>query len=248
MKFREMINKKIISLQKMIELPGAYSAWRKGFYVNMYSLMYPIYKMEISPKVILDIGANNGMFTKTANYLFPKAKIYSFEPLPECFKSLKTITDTHPNIRVFHCALGDTNGETTINKSQYNCSSSILMMSDLHKMVFPYSANSSKETVSIRRLDDIMADEQLLDPVLVKIDVQGYERNVVVGGRTILERAQYLICEISFKELYKGQPLFDDIYEDLSSLGFKFSGQLGELKNPFSQEVLQIDGLFIREQ
>jgi FkbM family methyltransferase len=68
-----------------------------------------------------------------------------------------------------------------------------------------------------RRLDDI-AEISELD--LLKIDVQGSELSIFKNGRTRLATAMAVHTEISFVALYKDQPVFGDVSQELRSLGF----------------------------
>jgi hypothetical protein len=80
----------------------------------------------------------------------------------------------------------------------------------------------------------------------VKIDVQGYEDRVIAGGDAVISRSKAMIVEVSFQELYEGQPLFDDIYQRLKQKGFAYMGNLYQLLNPADAAVLQADALFVR--
>lgn len=76
------------------------------------------------PGTILDIGANEGQFATLIREILPNSKIYSFEPLPDCYKQLKTNSqEMHPH-EVFPFALGNQNGNATINLNEFSPSSS----------------------------------------------------------------------------------------------------------------------------
>jgi len=188
------------------------------------------------------------MFSKCAHYVFPHASIYAFEPLKHCYEELCELKKTITNIQCYNVALGADEQEGMIHRSSYDYSSSLLEMGDLHKEAFPYSAGARLEKVQVRTLDGILDDKALQKPVLMKIDVQGYEKQVLEGARRTLGQTDYVICEMSIRPLYKGQALFDDVYRHLVDAGFRFSGQVGELRHPKTSEVLQIDGLFVREE
>ena len=57
-------------------------------------------------KTVLDIGANTGQFATMINAILPEARIYSFEPLQQCFTSLLHNTKEIENIKCFRFALG----------------------------------------------------------------------------------------------------------------------------------------------
>ena len=82
--------------------------------------------------------------------------------------------------------------------------------------------------------------------LLVKIDVQGFEKQVIEGGKNVLSKARIIILEVSYEPLYLGQPTFKEIYDELYSLGFEFHGNIEYLRNPKDLSILQSDALFIR--
>ena len=198
-------------------------------------------------KTVIDVGAHIGESALQFHELFPNAKIYSFEPLHDCFMRLNDNMKNVPNFRSFNLALGDKEGRLQIHRSEFSPSSSPLKMAKLHKEAFPFSSGEISETVDVNTLDNIAQELDLEDNILLKIDVQGYEKSVIVGSQSILGRVKVIIIETSFHELYEGQPLFSDIYELLCEQGFVYSGSWEELKSPLDGAPLQQDSIFIRK-
>ena len=64
--------------------------------------------------VVVDAGANVGIFSIFAATEHPDATIYSFEPTRSIFEKLKENTKAYPQIKCFNIALGDVNGMATI--------------------------------------------------------------------------------------------------------------------------------------
>jgi len=195
-------------------------------------------------KSIIDIGANIGQFAKKAKWLFPDAKLYSFEPIPFVYEELKNNFKDDCNFRAFNCALGDEEGETSFYLNGFSDSSSMLKMTDVHKDNFPITFNEQSINVEIKKLDNVMSVNQIEKPYLVKLDVQGYEEKVIRGGENIISNADFIITEDSFAELYEKQPLFNDIYNLLKSLGFQYVGNFEQLYSETSGEILQADAMF----
>jgi len=198
-------------------------------------------------KTIIDVGAHAGESALQFHQIFPNVKIYSFEPLHDCFVKLNATMKNVPNFKAFNLALGDAKGRLEMHRSKFSDSSSLLKMGELHKEAFPYSSGESLETVEVDALDNIAQELDLEDNILLKVDVQGYEHKVIMGSRNILNRIKLIIIETSFHELYEGQPLFHDIYELLFKQGFVYAGSWGELKSPLDGVPLQQDSIFIRK-
>ena len=195
-------------------------------------------------RTIIDIGANIGQFATMINYACPKAQLYCFEPIRDCFDTLEATVAGIPKAKAFHMALGSEEGQIEMNHSAFSPSSSILTMADLHKREWPKSAQSSPEEVRLAKLDDVLAGEVLTRDVLIKVDVQGYEDHVIRGGRLIMAEAAVVVLETSFCELYHGQPLFDDIYRVMSELGFVYCGNVEQHARACDGRVLQADAIF----
>jgi FkbM family methyltransferase len=200
------------------------------------------YITSLNIRTVIDIGAHSGEFARMIKQVLPDAAVYSFEPLKDEFRLLAQ----NPACTAFNCALGDRNGSIEIHRSAYSQSSSILPMATLHKEAFPDSANHTAETVEIKRLDDALIGFSLQPEILIKIDVQGYEDKVIAGGEQLIDKTKAIIVEVSFRELYEGQPLFDRVFELLSRKHFQYMGNLYQLLNPLDGAPLQADALFVR--
>lgn len=199
-------------------------------------------------KTIFDVGANTGQFAHFITRIFPEAKIYSFEPLRECYEELVQSFDGNPNFQGFNLALSDEIGETKIYRNQYSPSSSLLPMGKLHKDTFPYTRRETVELIKVSRLDSIATDLEVNEPILIKIDVQGFENKVISGGINLISRAKLLVVEMSIEPLYDNQPLFNDIYQMLLNLGFWYCGNYDQLHHPDDGRILQVDSIFMKRE
>ena len=199
---------------------------------------------------ILDIGANVGQAAINFCTLFPKATVHSFEPIPDCFTQLTKVATAFPRLSIYNFALGDETGQIDFHQNAYSPASSILTMSDEHTKSYPKTTDSTTISVPIRRLDDVAAELNLSDHsrILVKIDVQGYEKNVIAGGTTVIKQARIVVVETSIVSLYEGDSSFRDLYQLLSTYGFDYHGSLEQLIDPKTGAVLQQDAIFVKNQ
>lgn len=206
-----------------------------------------LWLINLNIQNVIDIGANTGQFAAKILDILPDIDLYCFEPIVTCFKELQQNLGSNKKIRFFNIALGNENGEMTLHLNDYSPSSSLLVMNNLHKKAFTFTEKSIDEKIYIRKLDDLKAEIVLAKPLLIKIDVQGFEKEVIKGGLETIKQADIIIIETSFEELYKGQPLFDEIYTTLRDLGFVFKGNFEQLTNPMDGKILQADSIFIKE-
>src|SRR5882724_7629055 len=198
-------------------------------------------------KSIIDIGANQGQFSDKMRILFPRATIYAFEPLPGVFEKLKTNFAADKLFKSFNLGLGDSEGELEFWENEYSPSSSFLNMAELHKNNFEEAVESRKVTVLVDTLDHIFVAENFAQPLLIKLDVQGFEDKVIRGGINTLQKASVIICELSFVQLYKGQSLFAELFEEFRRMGFDYAGSMEQLRSPESNQILQADGILIKQ-
>lgn len=202
---------------------------------------------QFGVETILDIGANVGKFALMMNKILGNKTIYCFEPLKDCFEHLVNNTKHIDNIQCFNIGLGSNNKTVTIYHNEFSPSSSLLEMSTLHKQAFPYTKNSVEEEVKIVSLDEMQSELELNKKILLKIDVQGYELEVLKGADELIRQVDLVIVETSYVELYKDQPLYDDIYQYFLTRKFQYMGNFGQFSNPSTGEILQGDAIFFKK-
>ena len=240
------IGKKIARLAEALENPKLFSLRWRGISIDAFLKLNQPWLTEAGINTIFDIGANVGQFAKLIHEVLPKAMIYSFEPLEDCYEELKKRMQKVDNFEAFNVALSNTNGEMEFHRNEHTPSSSILPMADLHRENYPFTAKEYLTKVRSARLDDIARDLKIEDNLLIKIDVQGFEDKVIAGGRNIIRRATILILETSFQPLYIGQPLFEDIYDSLKQ-GFRYMGALNQNRSPIDGSMLDEDSIFVKK-
>ncbi|MBC7653965.1 MAG: FkbM family methyltransferase [Oligoflexus sp.] len=195
-------------------------------------------------KYVLDIGANTGQYANLVHEILPNAKIISFEPIKGCFDDLVKNTK-NINVKAVNCALGDVNEQQEINISAHTPSSSLLKMADLHTEVFVGTDYVKKETITVKRLDNVFPELGIEGKFMVKVDVQGFEDRVIKGGLETLKKADCVLIETSFEELYKDQLLFDGIYQLLTGIGYVFEGNYTQTFNKEDGRILYAESFFV---
>jgi len=196
---------------------------------------------------VLDVGAHTGEFAQRIRAILPNAELICFEPLQEPFSKLTQRFAGQPGFRAVRCALGEKAGQCEIHHNEYAPSSSLLPMADLHKQSFNFAVKGEAEVIEVRRLSDVARELNLRDPLLLKLDVQGFEDKVIAGGEDVVAGTKIIIIEVSFQRLYEGGPLFDDIYRMLKERGFIYHGNFDQLLSPKDGRALQADAIFCRQ-
>ncbi|MEM5775624.1 MAG: FkbM family methyltransferase, partial [Anaerolineaceae bacterium] len=181
---------------------------------------------------ILDVGAFIGTYAFAMKHILPEAQVYSFEPLPASFAALIATMKPFPKWQGFNTAIGDSTGSLAFWENEFSASSSALPMEDLHRQAFPQTKESRQVTVPVTTLDEMAPQLTLTGPVLLKIDVQGYELAVLRGAKNLLNQIDCVVCEVSYYPLYKGQSLFPEVYRFMQEAGFGYRGSLENLVAP----------------
>jgi FkbM family methyltransferase len=223
-----------------------FAVYRRGGIPGLSPIGNRLWMRAGNIRTILDIGANVGQFAVTANMVLPRARIISFEPLPDCYAALRTRMARANDFQALNTAVGDSTATLAFERNGFSDSSSFLPMAEAHKRLFPFTRDSRPVEVPVARLDDLASQLPITDPLLVKIDVQGYEDRVLRGGEQTIRRARMVIVETGFEELYEGQPLFDEIYRLLVAWGFQYHSSLDQLVSPDDGRILQENSVFLR--
>ena len=196
--------------------------------------------------VVLDVGANEGQFGQKLRRLGYAGRIVSFEPLLAMFARLKGHADADGRWDCHHCALGGADGEAAINVSEDTAFSSILPQSPQARVFDNRAAVSRTEVVTVRRLDGL-GEAVGGSRVFLKIDTQGFEREVLAGATSVLPRVAGLQLELPVVHLYEGAWSMAEALARLAELGFVLA-QVAPVNHRRNDPVslLEIDGVFRR--
>lgn len=199
--------------------------------------------------LVFDVGANIGQYAKLLRELGYSGRIVSFEPLSSAYSQLKAVSEKDPLWEIApQTAIGNQEGEITINIAGNSQSSSALPMLDAHLESAPESAYSGSETVKLSRLDTLAKDyiKSETKSIFLKIDVQGLEKQVLEGATAILPLVKGIKLELSLVPLYEGQVLFKEMIDIVEKLGYELYGIEPGFTAEKTGRMLQMDGIFFK--
>jgi hypothetical protein len=145
-------------------------------------------------------------------------------------------------------ALGRTPGELQLNvMADSLVSNSFLMpVEETWREIDYHHGAIAKRTVPVVRLDDYAHEQRLGEVYLLKIDVQGFELEVLEGAVELLRRTDYVFVEAGIRPLYEGAPRFTGVYDWLDAHGFHLISMRAWHRG--NQTLVETDMLFRRNE
>lgn len=191
----------------------------------------------IRAEQIVDVGAASGKWTLECLRVFPDSRYLCVDPLEENRKYLDAIAKLNPNISIWIGALGSRAGLAAFHEHGDQSS------------FFPsqYSYDGTLRHVGVRTLDSFLDTAALDPPDLIKLDVQGYEMEVLRGAGRCLQKSQVLLVEVSYRQIYQGSPLAHDVIAFLGDAGFRIYDICSYVQRPSDGELCQSDIVFVRQ-
>lgn len=196
--------------------------------------------------LVVDAGANLGQFAKSIRSKGYKGRICSFEPVGYVFEALQKSAISDPLWSVTKTALGNHAGTAELNVYGNHTLSSLLKPTELLSS-YDTGVAVKTETVNIQTLDDLLGNDPAKH-VFLKIDVQGFEKEVLEGAKKTLSRVVALYVELPIKNLYEGSWSFREAINFIDDLGFEpaqFRMVSPRTDDPAS--AIEFDSLFRRK-
>lgn len=198
--------------------------------------------------VVIDAGANRGQFGAKLRASGYRGEIHSFEPVSSTFEILKETSAKDPDWHVHKLALGDEDGEQTINISNLSPLSSFLEPSAYGEGQFADIAKVGSETVEVRALDTALLEVGLAignRKVFLKMDTQGYDLKVFEGAREVRQNIVCLLSELSFTPIYASMPHYLDVLRAYEEAGYSVTGFFPVTRN-HDLSMIEMDCVLVK--
>ena len=204
--------------------------------------------VEHGVTLLFDIGANSGQFAKEIRKQGYKKRIVSFEPLSTAYQVLLENSQSDSSWEIApRTAIGSELKNAEINVSNNSYSSSILKMLPAHVKSAPDSRYISREKITVVTLDtEFIKYMRKNDLIGIKIDTQGYEKEVLAGAVKVLLQTKVIQLELSLIPLYSGSEMYDYFFDFFSKNGFKLWSISPEFSNPETGQLLQFNAVFVK--
>lgn len=208
--------------------------------VSMESSLRQLFRLGFRPDGIVDVGAFQGDWTRMARAAFPDAAILMIEAQEKMSPSLEqTIADISGSTAYHIGLLGNKPGQAV---EFFEMETGSTVMSEQS------SAPRVRSTRITETLDGVIAEHMQRRADFLKLDVQGYELEVLKGGATSLNVAEVVVMEVSLIPINSGAPLLDEVTAFMADRGFIAYDICGLVRRPLDLALWQVDILFVKSQ
>ncbi len=167
----------------------------------------------LQPLLIIDVGAYHGEWSRFAHRIFPQAQVLMIEAQQSKQPRLQSLLTANDRLHLEMALLGPTSGEMV---------SFVEMETGSSVMPEGWATQGRRVEIQTRTLDSILSQAEWSDrPIdLLKLDVQGYELQVLLGAEEALQRTQFVVLEASLIEINQGCPLIGEVLAYMAARQF----------------------------
>jgi FkbM family methyltransferase len=194
-------------------------------------------RLGFNPLVAIDVGGYVGDWTRSFKQVFPESRVLMIEPQASKTAVLAKVAAELPNVEVTSALLGS-RVEANVGFRESEMASSVLEESENRRPPTTY--------LPMTTLDAITEGTPFTKPNFIKLDVQGYEIEVLRGGGRTLESAEAVLMEVNLLGLHEGVPLFHESAEYMGKQGFQVYDLCSLIRRPYDGALWQADVIFVR--
>jgi FkbM family methyltransferase len=193
-------------------------------------------QIGFKPNQIFDVGAYKGDFARYCIDIWPQAKVACFDVLQDKVQQLQKLASENSAVSVFPVLLGaEAREQVPLNLAE--TASSVLV---------EHISNFSVEYYPMRTIDQIVLEKFAgQSPDFLKIDVQGYELEVLKGAEKSLPQIKAILAEINLLDIHQNVPLLAEIITWLNERDFVAYDICALTRRPLDQALWQADFLFV---
>jgi FkbM family methyltransferase len=189
------------------------------------------------PRTIFDVGAYEGEFTRASLSRWPEARVACFEVLADPLEKLNRLSSADSRVRVFPMLLG---AESKENVPFHESETASSVWAEQIPRSFPVRMHP------MRTVDHVTAEFfQGTAPDFLKLDVQGYELEVLKGAARSLAGMQAILAEVNLIDIHRGAPVLAELVQWLDQRGWAAYDICGLTRRPLDNALWQADMIFV---
>ncbi|MEQ7868428.1 FkbM family methyltransferase [Xanthomonas sp. WHRI 8393] len=198
--------------------------------------------------VVLDVGAHRGESIRYFKSIYPDCQLYSFEPDPQNFAALEEVAAQFGGKAVC-LALGEKEEVSQYYRQGISHLGGLLPINADSIDSLGYARQASNEQIAVRKttLDNACAELGISHAHILKIDVQGFERQVLEGAKAILQHTDCAVIEIGLYDFYGKTTSFVDVVNLMQAAGFSLWDIAKLSKNPRSLRTDWIEVVYRKD-
>ncbi|MCX6896556.1 MAG: FkbM family methyltransferase [Verrucomicrobia bacterium] len=190
-----------------------------------------------SPGWVVDCGAYQGDWCRMIKRVFPAARVIMFEPQADKRAHLLQVQSDFPGEVDYVASLLGPEEKAAVTFFEMESGSSVL----------EELTNCPRQTVALpmRTLDGVLQEKNVQAAALLKLDVQGYEIEVLKGARAAMRQAEVILLEVSFLPYNRSAPLFAEVIRFMAENDFVAYDFCNFQR--WGQTLLQADVFFVKK-
>lgn len=190
-----------------------------------------------SPKAAIDVGAYSGEWTIAFRQLYPQTRVLMVEPQPARKERLQALTHVHNGVEFAPVLLGPA-AAAGVTFYQAETGSSVLRD--------PGNNAAQPAAMEMTTLDAVTRGTPFERADFLKLDVQGYELEVLKGAEEILKSVEAVMMEVNLIGVYEGAPLVHEAVAYMAAHGFRVYDVCTFFRRPYDNALWQLDMIFVR--
>jgi len=241
------MNKFIKTISRVVP-PPLRRKWKQGLLdrlevpTNVWSLSN-LRRLGFAPKLILDIGAYKGEWATMVRPIFPEAEILMLEAQEERIPDLEAAKRSLGGRVDYRISLLGAEPRENVVFNKYPGAPTGNSVLTSWK-----GGEKFQVRCPMRTVDALLAEAGKPAPDLIKLDVQGYELEVLKGAANSLQKTQAVLLEVSLIDTYQENPLLHDVTRFMHERGFVAYDICALMRRPLDQALTQLDMIFLPRQ
>jgi FkbM family methyltransferase len=149
---------------------------------------------KLNPKIIFDVGANKGEYTKKLIQYYPNSQYYCFEPNKNTYNKLKHNLNKYKNVKLYNLGLGEKEGIDFLYSPANDLNSTLSSNNNMFN-------DSFKQKVKNTTIDNFVYEKNIDRIDFLKIDTEGTEIDILKGAKNSIKNKKVNIIQFEFNEM-----------------------------------------------